>query len=472
MAWWQQNVALAVVSAICGLSLFRKWRWATAVRRIVPRIPPDADESTQLQAIFHRLTESPFNRYPAPVWHDLVQYLLRYLHTPSTHWAAVVIGAMVYISALVGPIYATPVQLMQQMGLDRLSRLIHSATARAAAAPVPILPLQCPVPATSPTPNTWSDTKAVVLTATFDRREQAEYAIQQLQTIVPPPIHVMPFGMSLFIAIDHQSGVDKQRYQAVLRQTGGYNLLVIQPGGIHIVAYVICRAKNQQLAERLIRETESYGNLADMFFLRAPWAPDASISESEQRARDTYELLERVEPDETEPDFKQLTEAFTTAVKQGDSDAEQQMITAIVRYLTTLALEEMPAATAESKAASHIDHDLLSDYVQLLVARLRDDAQPESIDSAEWYRVSRYWRGRMAQRMGQMTLESGIPIGPQTHVEAEWGWSRANGLDMKFDYIMFYRPHLGLPAFATYLCNQGCTDIHYNTGYFDGTQPD
>jgi Zn-dependent protease len=109
VAWRFGDPVLGVIALLLAAALPAKWRWAAAVRRIVPQMPRSAGRPEKLKAVFETLCEPPFETIPAAARIGMADGILEHLEARRPTLATAVAGTMLYGALLIVPFtLATP----------------------------------------------------------------------------------------------------------------------------------------------------------------------------------------------------------------------------------------------------------------------------------------------------------------------------------------------------------------------------
>jgi Zn-dependent protease len=284
--------------------------------------------------------------------------------------------------------------------------------------------------------------KPSLLIATLPDEKTGAEVFAKLTPQLPATTSALLFGQSIVVTLPADAKLEAQ-INAQLEKLSPDALIEHAKA---ISCRLSCKIPDRQLEKELKQDASTYFAMTSAFVV-PPWSPGFKLSDDERKARATYARIAEVHMRVImEPRFvDQRKEAFKSVGKGKEAVAKMQETLVRIR-------NDVNQATAdEVRRDKAIDATLLDLYIE------RSTPPKKGVDPVK-RQVDLTLR--MAQRMGQLPLENGKPKPGAERFSANGG-VRVVGSRLRFDWLSFRQPDLGLPALAQWLCSAHGTDIKY-----------
>lgn len=299
---------------------------------------------------------------------------------------------------------------------------------------------------------TWRDSTSIA--STFSHSQDARDFFTQLSSQRSQFENASVFGQTVSISLD-RSSLDAMRSQITdqFNRVDIFTLLEdISDDGDFIIT-ISARAPSPEMAKAIRTELRLYHAVPHRFYLRPPWMP-VELSEtekiSEYKARYTFERIST------------LTEEFTQSigpVTMSEFSSDLEGVRKRIQQASK-AGSERAFQTLMNGDDPNVDPNILE------LNRSGPDPSLYELDRDAWERETDAWKLEMGRHMGQLPMEgdrfakSGLDyVGSMASLQRE-EW-------LHFELMGFENPHVGLIAFADYLCDEGVSAMKYNLTYWD-----
>jgi len=291
------------------------------------------------------------------------------------------------------------------------------------------------------------DWLAPTAVATFTNAADAGSAFESATARLQPPERVTLFGESIFI-----SGAPKAEWRDWLKLHGAKSF-VERPGSNEMAFVTLeCHAADEKSAVELFDECNAVFRDTSI----GQWPPWISVdglpaerATAAERFRYTWQRLWRIERIvEEDPEYKRLgSRKFYLPGKKSLEEFKRRM--------------EKQGELEESIFRRELDRLAESDDPRLdgeLVNLYRNwRAATNDEKDAAW----KEFQGAETYRLGSLPVENNSPTVPRAWQAARSGSVTRQNNMLKFQFVTFYRTDVGLPAFATYLQQHGCSNFRY-----------
>jgi Zn-dependent protease len=293
------------------------------------------------------------------------------------------------------------------------------------------------------------------LVATFAHRAEAEQAFGELTNRVPAPTGALLFGDSLLLTLPAADDAAREEWFHEL-QTRSTNVFVAVSNSPVAVSLTFL-APTEIIASNLQQEIEEYFIMNGVFHLAAPWSPAAQqpgFEARRQARRDWNRIGQATSAVWRDPAVLAYSKKIDAAFRRGAS-AEVERLSREQQQLTRT-LRAAILARLRNGGPAGVDPVLVDWFEQL--------GKPDLTNQAERAALER----QVAGRLGEVAYEGDHPAPRAEAWGARSGLIAKHGLLLAIHWAAFNDPCVGLPAFASWLCQQDCRRIQYD---FDGAVP-
>ncbi len=324
---------------------------------------------------------------------------------------------------------------------------------------------------------------SVTLVANYADAQAAQAQFAALPAELPECATLLWFGQSLLLTLPEGEKTETGRWTDRLwQQARDVHLLRKAPLEAPLAHHVhfACVSPSEEKTEKLREELEDYLRASNNEFLLAPWSAawQALPQEDQQRFQKARRTLGRLQHLKREVMHSPEVRAHLPHLqsKRG-SDAYREKFAVFQQARNAEEKRLLAGIIAEGEET--VDHAMVKlwqHWMALLKERIggeSDADDPAEKRKAEaWQRQERrLWR-EMAERMGPLPLTGGEPR-PGTNAEtAQFGYPVRKGSSLSIHAMWFRQLDRGLPAFAEWLGQQGCSHIRYGIDIETEEEPD
>ncbi|HEY7158106.1 MAG TPA: site-2 protease family protein [Gemmataceae bacterium] len=470
-----ENRWIALIGILFLISLPASWRVARTAQRLrrkgVSALSPDALSipPPTARAILAELGAGKHNRMPANV---LAQQVVRVFETlnarpPGVLASLALLG--IHSAGFLGALVLAVVIVFAQRGaLGRFSGPVaeppppsYAYTSgdtqewRGAAAPA------------LPPPS------SVTLVAHYADAQTAQAQFAALPPELPGRATLCWFGQSLLLTLPENEKTETDPWMDRLRQQAR-NVTLLRKSPLPHVYWVhvdfACVLPSEEKAEQLREELEDYFRAPNNELLLAPWSAawQAFPREDQQRfqkARRTLGRLEHLTQEAAEnPEVRAHMGGLRDKLGLVSRDAAREKMVAFQQARD--AEEKRLLVAIVSEGEETVDHavvELWQRRKELLRRGWAGDPGERDVKQKleAWQRRSKGILREMAECMGPLPLTGDKPQ-PGTNAEtAQYGYVTRTGTSLSIHAMLFRQLDRGLPAFAEWLGQQGCSQIRY-----------
>lgn len=330
--------------------------------------------------------------------------------------------------------------------------------------------------------------KESTLVAPFKDAGGAKTAFEKMQGELPATARMTLFGSTLMIQFPPAEKEAQLEKFKELEQTCGKEVFICQPK-VPLGVSLTCLMNELKTAERLQKEIEQVWQIPQSETLIAPWHRNDTRTPEEkarhQLARSTYQMLlrgkveedvngededEAFEEEEVDPVLKKLYEESQLATRTGDKEArrriseqiaehEQKQQQAKIDAIRNLGPEKVDVAVIDAYEAWMTAN---RDAQKLMQEAFKEGSgqkyDPQKI--RELQKPAEEKRLAMLKLLGQVAVNPGA--GGDSELVIQNGHLSRAGPVMSFHLLSIRNGATGLPAFAEWLCSQGCSDVSYD----------
>ena len=314
--------------------------------------------------------------------------------------------------------------------------------------------------------------KRAMIYATCRNTESAERTFTGLRHDLSDQAAVRLFGQSLIISLPETDTTTRnrlrQRLQSVTRDVlVTHNTLRSRPP-----VQITCLASGEAEAERLRQELEPCFSGGEFYqvHLFSPWSPRwQALSPSEQQryltARRTYMRLYR-QPGviHRRQAYRQLFDRQIELYRDGKDEVAEKLQAKIDAMFEQEFTQFVAGLRAEGPAGVDVTLVDLWEQRRRLGLENRDIALTEGEAPSVTARREAYNRKREELEQAMSARLGRHPAGFSTEEDpyhVQMGSLNSSGRRLSFSYFSFPDITVGLPAFAEWLYDQGCTDVRY-----------
>lgn len=287
-----------------------------------------------------------------------------------------------------------------------------------------------------------------LLVATFDSHSKALTGFSGLTNDLPEAGRLLRFGNSLALLLPAEDDAAREKWYDRL-QSLSTNLFVTPSNRAATLSFTFV-APTAAAATNLQRELKEYFEATTGMNLVPPWSPAAKapgFTAQLQARREWKRIGREITGVWRDPAIEKINTQFTAASKRG-ARAEVKRLAAerqaLVETLQAQALERL-----RNPATDGVNAELLD-----LHGRLEKLSYTNRADRAAVLR-------QVAARLGAESREDGGPLSSAGAYGVSFGMASQHGLMIEVPWANFRDVWTGLPAFTTWLCEQGCGGIHY-----------
>lgn len=262
---------------------------------------------------------------------------------------------------------------------------------------------------------------------------------------------VLAFGQTLLVS-QANSAARAERVRADVEALGGDLLASDRDTARDFDLSIACTAPDESAASHLFDEIDGYA-WAPPRSTRVPWAShhDRSPAQlaADRRARATYRALTRhLARELSAANVPLLARRHLRATQRREHETAARTHRRLLERKQAAVRKAEEALRAET--ALHLDHDLIERYLD------HHDEHHNGRLAHDWYG----WTtdvinpNAAADRHPGVTRDHRAPAARIAYVARHGRTVHLHGVD-------FFKTQVGLPALASYLCAQGCSDIRY-----------
>lgn len=286
-----------------------------------------------------------------------------------------------------------------------------------------------------------------VLVGTLEDAETLGKLYQDLSNSLPKGAACRKFGQTLFLATPESARAFREEWFARLEEHSK-NVFVHSARYPVSVSFAF-EMPDEILAERFELEMSSFLTASSMGNLIPPWQPndnrEPELKAIHTKARKTYELIQSAVADgQSFEDYEKMAKEMQDAIRRGEKDAMER--------LQAEEEEKRKARELESVAPLRQREDLDQVLISLWEKSQKEVGRDEKIEA----------QYELFKRMGTLPLVDGEMEAGVDRYTAQWGVVERDGNEIHMSHLNFVAPAHGLPAFAEWLCSQGCGGIRYS----------
>ena len=457
--WWSGDSVLVVLGAVLVFGFPQQWRWAVAVTRVTQMVPPIAERSARVGAIFRVLAESPFRTQSTSARFDLARRLLNHLSVAPATWSTMIMGGLVYVGCLAA-VTGLPLYFVVFDRPDVQARFLRTTLwqVEELTAPdesdtdtAPALVYMCP-PATTEAEghdgNSGPEASSTVI-GTFDTATAAPEIAAQMRAR-SRAVRATTFGQTVFLASLDENAVPETTLVETIQGQHGTVFIEKQSRRGAALASVRCTAGSDAIADELREEIELYFQMPSRARVQAPWAFEDTRNADEKatsaRTRSTYyRLCLHIAQTLAAASFNDIAERYLRA-REAHDDADEEAARVQLEGERHALIESVIDAFARTKDP-RTDPEVVAEYLRYVE------------EQAQGSRVYDLFGFSSPELLAAMSTTPGSSRSPAS---AFGGHVHRNGRNLDVNSVHFLRTAIGLPAFARYLCAHGCSEIHYD----------
>lgn len=288
------------------------------------------------------------------------------------------------------------------------------------------------------------------IVATYDDRAAAEAAFRPLSDALPARWRLHLFGNAVLVSFPRGDEA-RPEYEQLLATRAKHVVVSDEAGPVEVT--VACLAPDAQSAEQIADKLQAYLQCGERMYLVPPWSPVYQITEQQNKARRTNTRLSRI--DYQDQELKRINQELIRA-----DDAEEYNELSEAYSKREAELVQMHRDQLKAEGPEHVDVALID--LQSRQPAVETPADLENLDDFPdvFNQETGAWQREMGALMGQLPLDGDAPLPGELRYSVQYGFVQQGGLLLTFAGS-FEQIAAGLPAFANWLCNQGCIDVTY-----------
>jgi len=287
----------------------------------------------------------------------------------------------------------------------------------------------------------------ITVIATHPRASAVNTAFGRLAGKLPSDGAITRFGSSLLVSLPaNDDDVRKQWLDELGRETKD---VFVASSNFHATLSITCIAPTAERAKVIEAAANEYLGMPYAVHLIPPWSPEDQRTSQEReqhnRARQIYARAQSLRAEQYKAsELTALNKRITQAQRRGDTAEAAKFQADYQRLLKDLdrrTLTEL-RATAQTKT----EQDVIALYADQAAST---NYRPLKASSP----IGKY--------LGQLPLQGDEPVAGVDRYSTRWGSVTRNSLLLSFHYLSFNDISEGAPAFAKWLCSNGCMDVKY-----------